>query len=208
MADLIIDGATVITVDPQRRVIADGAVVVENQRIIAVGKSHEIKQKHSADTRIHAENKILMPGLIDCHVHLAQALIRGTADDVDLIPWLRDYVWVLQGNFTPDDGKASAELCIAEMLKSGTTSFLESMIHKRYGMDGIAQVVERTGIRGCLSKLFMDWTGYAGEDAIMYEGMIEDGEECISETLAMHEKWQGAADGRVYVWWGLEHLEL
>ena len=180
MADLIIDGATVITVDPQHRVIADGAVVVENQRIIAVGKSHEIKQKHSADTRIHAKNKILMPGLIDCHVHLAQALIRGTADDVDLIPWLRDYVWVLQGNFTPDDGKASAELCIAEMLKSGTTSFLESMIHKRYGMDGIAQVVERTGIRGCLSKLFMDWTGYAGEDAIMYEGMIEDGEECIS----------------------------
>ena len=88
MADLIIDGATVITVDPQRRVIADGAVVVENQRIIAVGKSREIKQKHSADTRIHAENKILMPGLIDCHVHLAQALIRGTADDVDLIPWL------------------------------------------------------------------------------------------------------------------------
>ena len=202
MADLIIDGATVITVDPQHRVIADGAVVVENQRIIAVGKSHEIKQKHSADTRIHAKNKILMPGLIDCHVHLAQALIRGTADDVDLIPWLRDYVWVLQGNFTPDDGKASAELCIAEMLKSGTTSFLESMIHKRYGMDGIAQVVERTGIRGCLSKLFMDWTGYAGEDAIMYEGMIEDGEECISETLAMHKKWQGAADGRVYVWWG------
>lgn len=202
MADLIIDGATIITVDPQRRIISDGAVVVEDQRLIAVGKSHEIARNHSADTRIHAKNKILIPGLIDCHVHLAQALIRGTADDVDLIPWLRDYVWVLQGNFTPDDGKVSAELCIAEMLKSGTTSFLESMIHKRYGMNGIAHVVEDSGIRGCLSKLFMDWTGYAGEESIMYEGMIEDGEECISETLSMHNKWQGAADGRIYVWWG------
>jgi len=202
MADLVIDGATIITVDPQRRIISDGAVVVEDQRIIDIGKTHEIKQKFSADTRIHAEGKILIPGLIDCHVHLAQALIRGTADDVDLIPWLRDYVWVLQGNFTPEDGRASAELCIAEMLKSGTTSFLESMIHKRYGLDGIAQVVESSGIRGCLSKLFMDWTGYADEESIMYEGMIEDPEECIAETLAMHDKWQGAADGRVFIWWG------
>ncbi|MFX1566257.1 MAG: amidohydrolase family protein [Promethearchaeota archaeon] len=202
MADLLIDGATVITVDSQRRIISDGAVVVEDQRIIAVGKAHEIKQKFSADTRISGKNKILIPGLIDCHVHLAQAMIRGTADDVDLIPWLRDYVWVLQGNFTPADGKASAELCIAEMLKSGTTSFLESMIHKRYGMDGIAQVVEKTGIRGCLSKLFMDWTGYADEEAIMYEGMVEDPEECIAETLSMHSKWQGAADNRVFIWWG------
>ena len=197
MSDLIIDGVTIITMDPKRRIISDGAVVVEDQRIIAVGKSHEIKQKFNAETRIPGNNKILIPGLIDCHVHLAQALIRGTADDVDLIPWLRDYVWVLQGNFTPEDGRVSAELCIAEMLKSGTTSFLESMIHKRYGLDGIAQVVEKTGIRGCLSKLFMDWTGYADEESIMYEGMIEDPEECIAETLSMHSKWQGAADGRV-----------
>lgn len=202
MADLIIDGATVITIDPQRRIIVDGAVVVEDQRIIAVGKSHKILRDYSADTRIDGKDRILIPGLIDCHVHLAQALIRGTADDVDLIPWLRDYVWVLQGNFTKEDGKASAELCIAEMLKSGTTSFLESMIHKRYGMDGIAKVVDQTGIRGCLSKLFMDWTGYADEESIMYEGMIEDAEECISETLAMHNKWQGGADGRIFIWWG------
>lgn len=202
MSDLIIDGATVITMDPQRRILSDGVVVVEDQRIIAVGKSHEIKQKFNAETRISGKNMILIPGLIDCHVHLAQALIRGTADDVDLIPWLRDYVWVLQGNFTPEDGRVSAELCIAEMLRSGTTSFLESMIHKRYGLNGIAQVVEKTGIRGCLSKLFMDWTGYADEESIMYEGMIEDPEECIAETLSMHSKWQGAADGRVYIWWG------
>ena len=202
MADLIIDGATVISMDPRRRVIHDGAVVIENQRILALGKTSTIKRKYHADTRIHAKNKILMPGLIDCHVHLAQALIRGTADDVDLIPWLRDYVWVLQGNFTDKDGATSAELCIAEMLKSGTTSFLESMIHTRYGFEGIARVVEKSGIRGCLAKLFMDLTGYAKEESIMYEGMIEEPEPCIQETLSMHNKWQGAAEGRVYIWWG------
>jgi len=202
MADLLIDGATIITVNPKRQIIRNGAVAIEDNYILAVGKTRDIKQKHCADMRIHASGKILLPGLIDGHVHLAQALIRGCADDVDLIPWLRDYVWRLQGNFTAEDGAASAALCIAEMLKSGTTSFLECMIHKRYGFNGIAKVVDQSGIRGCLAKIFMDLTGYAESESIMYEGMIENPEDCIRETLSMHEKWEGAADGRIHVWWG------
>ncbi len=202
MADLLIDGATIITVNPQRQIIRDGAVAIEGNHILAIGKTREVKQKHGADMRIHASGKILLPGLIDGHVHLAQALIRGCADDVDLIPWLRDYVWRLQGNFTKEDGAASAALCIAEMLKSGTTSFLECMIHKRYGFNGIAKVVDQSGIRGCLAKIFMDLTGYAESESIMYEGMIEDPEDCIRETLSMHQKWEGAADDRIHVWWG------
>jgi cytosine/adenosine deaminase-related metal-dependent hydrolase len=202
MADLVVDGATIITVDPRRRIIRDGAIAIENDRIIAVGKTQDVKRKHHADTRIHATGKVVLPGLVDCHVHLAQALIRGCADDVDLIPWLRDYVWRLQGRFTAEDGAASAALCIAEMLKSGTSCFLESMIHHRYGFDGIAQVVEHSGVRGCLSKLFMDLTGYAEQESIMDPGMIEEPEACIQETLAMHKKWEGAAGGRLHVWWG------
>lgn len=202
MADMLIDGATIITVNPKRQIIRNGAVAIEDHSILAVGKTRDVKQKHRADTRIHADGKILLPGLIDGHVHLAQALIRGCADDVDLIPWLRDYVWRLQGNFTAEDGAASAALCIAEMLKSGTTSFLECMIHTRYGFNGIAEIVDRSGIRGCLAKIFMDLTGYAEEESIMYPGMIEDPEACIKETLSMHEKWEGKADGRIHVWWG------
>jgi cytosine/adenosine deaminase-related metal-dependent hydrolase len=202
VADLIVDGATVITVDARRRIIRDGAIAIENDRIVAVDKTQEVKRKHRADTRIHAKGKVVLPGLVDCHIHLAQALIRGCADDVDLIPWLRDYVWRLQGRFTPEDGATSAALCIAEMLKSGTTCFLESMIHHRYGFDGIAQVVDRAGIRACLSKLFMDLTGYAEQESIMDPEMIEKPEACIEETLAMHKKWKGAAQGRIQVWWG------
>ncbi len=202
MADILIDRATIITINPKRQIIKDGAVAIEDHNILAVGKTREVKQKHSADTRIHADGKILLPGLIDGHTHLAQALIRGCADDVDLIPWLRDYVWRLQGNFTSEDGAASAALCIAEMLKSGTTSFLECMIHTRYGFDGIAKVVDQSGIRGGLAKIFMDLTGYAEEESIMYPGMIEDPEVCIQETLSMHKKWSGKADGRIHVWWG------
>jgi cytosine/adenosine deaminase-related metal-dependent hydrolase len=93
-------------------------------------------------------------------------------------------------------------LCIAEMLKSGTTTFLEAMLAERYGFDGIAQVVERSGIRACLGKIVMDLPGYAGEENVMHAGMIEDRRTSIDNTLAMHQKWHGAADGRLHVWFG------
>ena len=143
-----------------------------------------------------------MPGLIDTHVHLAQAMIRGCADDVSLITWLKDRVWVLQGNYNAEDGKTSAELCILEMLKTGTTTFLEVMIAGRYGFDGIAKVVEKSGIRAGLSKIVMDTLGYANEDNIMYPGMAEEKEATIKEALDMHKKWDGAANGRIHVWFG------
>lgn len=54
--------------------------------------------------------------------------VLGTADDLELVSWLCERIWPLQGNFTPEDGYAAARLSIAEMLKSGTTCFLESMV--------------------------------------------------------------------------------
>jgi cytosine/adenosine deaminase-related metal-dependent hydrolase len=61
-------------------------------------------------------------------MHTAQTLLRGTADDLELVSWLCERIWVLQGNFTAEDGYAAARLSIGEMLKSGTTCFLESMV--------------------------------------------------------------------------------
>lgn len=193
----------VITVDNDRRIIQNGAVVIEENKIIDVGKTEDLVKKYKADIIIDAKEKIVMPGLVDTHVHLAQALIRGCADDVSLITWLRDRVWVLQGNYTAIDGKTSAELCILEMLKTGTTSFLEVMIAGRYGFNGIAEVVDKSGIRAGLGKIVMDWTGYAGEESIMYPGMVEEKEATIKESLEMHKKWDGAANGRIHVWFGM-----
>ncbi|MFW9793063.1 MAG: amidohydrolase, partial [Candidatus Thorarchaeota archaeon] len=138
--------------------------------------------------------------------HLAQALIRGCADDVSLVDWLKKYVWVLQGNFTKDDGRVSAELCMAEMIRTGTTSFVECMIHTRYGFDGIAKAVEKAGMRAALSKIIMDSTGYADSPDIMYPGMVEEAEACLKETDEMYSKWHGKADGRIQVWYGLRSL--
>ncbi|MCK5301839.1 MAG: amidohydrolase family protein, partial [Candidatus Thorarchaeota archaeon] len=202
---LLVKNGYILTMNPRREIIRDGAVYIEGQKIIEVGKSEALKGR-KAEVEIDARNMIVMPGLIDTHVHLAQALIRGCADDVALVDWLKNYVWVLQGNFTHDDGRVSAELCMAEMIKTGTTAFVECMIHTRYGFDGIAKALEQAGMRGALSKIIMDSTGYADSPDIMYPGMVEDADACLKETETMLARWHGKADGRIHVWYGLRSL--
>jgi cytosine/adenosine deaminase-related metal-dependent hydrolase len=199
---MLLHNTTIVTVDPQRRIITDGALVIQQDRIAAVGKAAELKERYPAEERVDLGGKLIIPGLIDTHVHLAQALIRGCADDMALIEWLCDRVWVLQGNFNEDDGRVSAQLCIAEMLKSGTTTFLESGLADRYGYSGIAEVVRDSGIRACLGKIVMDIGTYATKSNAMYPGMRETREQSLLGTLKMYDQWNGKADGRLRVWFG------
>ena len=192
--------------DPVHRVIEDGAVLLEDGLIAQVGRSSEVKPEKRAEFEIDAKGMAILPGLVDTHVHLAQALIRGCADDTSLIDWLQKFVWPLQGNFDSQDGKASAELCMLEMIKSGTTTFLESLLHTRYGLDGIAQSIAVSGMRGVLSKIVMSLPSYGSEQSIMHPGMVEDGETCLREVESHFNRWNGKADGRVRIWYGARSL--
>lgn len=192
--------------DTRRRVFRDGAVLIDKGVISQVGNTVDVKPQRRAEFEIDAKGKVVLPGLVDTHVHLAQALIRGSADDTSLIDWLQKFVWPLQGNFDAQDGKVSAELCMLEMIKSGTTMFLESLLHPRYGFDGIAQVVDRAGMRGFLAKTVMGLPGYGSEKSIMHPGMIEDGETCLREVETYFKRWNGKADDRIRVWYGARSL--
>jgi cytosine/adenosine deaminase-related metal-dependent hydrolase len=92
------------------------------------------------------------------------------------------------------------------MIKSGTTTFLESLLHSRYGFDGIAEVVERAGMRGFLSKTVMGLPGYGSEKSIMHPGMVEDAETCLREVETHFKRWNGRADDRIRVWYGARSL--
>ncbi|KUO39373.1 MAG: amidohydrolase [Hadesarchaea archaeon DG-33-1] len=202
MADIALTHATVVTMNPRREIIQDGAVAIEGNKIIDVGKTADIKSRHRIDIELDCTHKLVLPGLIDCHVHLAQALIRGCADDMALIPWLCARVWPLQGAYTAEEGKISAQLCCLEMIKSGTTTFVESGLHSRYGLDGIARVVESAGIRAALSKKLMNITGYADRPDAMPKSMVETGEATMRETLKMIQRWHGKANNRIHIWFG------
>ncbi len=199
---MIFDNATIISMNPQRQIIIHGAVVVDGDRIVSVGKSNDVAEQYPNKRRINCNGMVLMPGLIDTHVHTAQAMLRGCADDLGLLDWLIKRVWVLQGSYTEADGKASAALCMLEMIKSGTTSFIECMLAERYGFDGVAVVVMQSGMRAAIGKIVMDLPSYAEAEGVMHPGMVEDGETSIANTLIAYDKWHGAADGRIQVWFG------
>ncbi|MFW9959211.1 MAG: amidohydrolase, partial [Candidatus Odinarchaeota archaeon] len=78
---ILIKNGYVLTLNPKRQIIRDGAIYIKDNVIIDVGKTEALKT-HRADIIIDAKNKIVLPGLVDTHVHLSQALIRGCADDV------------------------------------------------------------------------------------------------------------------------------
>jgi cytosine/adenosine deaminase-related metal-dependent hydrolase len=191
--------------DNQRRVIRNGAVLVQDDKIVQVGKVTDIKSPE-VEFEIDANGMIVLPGFVDTHVHLAQALIRGCADDTSLVDWLQRFVWPLQGNFDSEDGRVSAELCMLEMIKSGTTTFLESLLHSRYGFDGIAESLKKSGMRGTLSKTVMGLPGYGSSEGIMHPGMIEEPETCLREVEGNFKRWNGTANGRIRVWYGARSL--
>jgi cytosine/adenosine deaminase-related metal-dependent hydrolase len=148
--------ATIITMDASRRIIIDGAIVVQGNTIVAIDKTDTILG-NSSDYRdadvMDCTNRIILPGLINTHAHLAQSLLRGLAEEVPLHSWLCDKIWPLEANFGPDDGYVGARLTIAEMLKSGTTCFLEAMLTHRSGFQNVARAVDKMGIRACLVRV-------------------------------------------------------
>ncbi len=204
MGRFFFKGGFVIPVDGSRKIIANGGVIVEDDRIENVGEMEALRAEARGAEVVNTENCIIIPGLIDTHVHLAQALIRGAVpDNVTLIPWLRDWVWRFLPLYDQEDARASAALCILEMLKTGTTTFIEIHLHSRYGFNGIAELVEKSGIRGVLSKSIMDLRGYSGAENILPPALWENGEDCIREFKQMYRRWQGRGNGRIDVWLGL-----
>jgi cytosine/adenosine deaminase-related metal-dependent hydrolase len=121
MADIIITNGIVVTMDPDRRVIEDGAVAIEKDRIVAVGTTAEILAAHDAPTMIDARHKIVMPGLIDCHAHAGHGLIKTMGGgDSDL--WYNACGTTYTVASPPEFWHAEAQLAALERLRFGVTT--------------------------------------------------------------------------------------
>ncbi len=153
---LIIRGGTLVTMDQSRKVVADGAVVVEGDRIVEVGKSGEIKS--SADRVIDAKGGIVMPGLICGHTHLYGIALRGCLLKIrtptDFLENLQRIWWPLDEVMTGDDAYATALGASMEMALTGTTTFADTYSappRPEGTLDRIADAVNEVGIRGVIS---------------------------------------------------------
>lgn len=148
-ADWIVSARYVVTVDPQYRVIENGAVAVRGNNIVAVGPRAEINRNYQADSRSDRANSILMPGLINTHAHAAMSLLRGIADDLTLQDWLEHYIFPAEAkNVTPEFVEWGTKLACVEMLLSGTTTFTDMY----YFEDVAARAVKEAGMRGVMGE--------------------------------------------------------
>jgi len=139
-----IRGACIVTQDASRRVVK-GDILIEGDRIAAVGEVGD------ADVDIDANGDIAMPGLVNCHTHVAMSIMKGLADDLPF-PAFLDKVFAADANRTDRDIRAGAAQGCLEMMRSGTTTFLDLY----YSEDVIASAVEETGIRGVLGWAVLD----------------------------------------------------
>ncbi|KAJ5895003.1 hypothetical protein N7495_006694 [Penicillium taxi] len=191
--------ATILTVNASREVILNGFLLVEGDRISAIGKCPYPTILPSGTREIDCQDKIIIPGLINTHAHLVQSLLRGLAEDLPLHNWLCDAVWPLEAAFDADDGYHAARLTMAEMLKTGTTCFLDPMLTYRAGFDRVCQAMTEMGIRGCLGKL-VKFTETNRQLSISDPRDQDLLAMSIPELLNAHQKYHNGNNGRIHVW--------
>ena len=160
--DLIVPGAYVVTMDPQRRVIEDGAVAIDEGVIIDVGTAADIESRYTARQTLPRDKRVVMPGLVNGHQHAAMTLLRGIADDRALMDWLTNYIFPAEVEFVdPEFVRIGTEVSCWEMIRGGTTTFVDMY----YYPDTIAEVVERCGMRALVSATVIDQRSPDAESA-------------------------------------------
>lgn len=187
----VIHGATVVQCDAAGTVLADGAVVVEDGRIAAVGPSEQILARHPGLERIDARGKALLPGFINSHTHLVLTVMRGTIEDYTG-EVIYGYMGPITFVMTPEERAAMAQLGSLEAIRSGTTTVSDS---SRF-VASYGQAVVDSGLRVVFSELAADANNMkmaAGQ----YFYDRDWGRQYLARTEELIERFHGARGGRV-----------
>lgn len=209
MIDILILDGIIITMDSQRRIIEDGAIAIDGDRIVDVGISKELEAKHCAKKLIDASHKVVMPGLIDGHGHAGHGLVKTMGMDQPG-EWYRACELIYAQGSTEEFWHAEALLTSLERLMFGVTcgvTFLgggDSVMRTDdpvYG-DRHCEAVQKVGIREFLAvgprrppfpRKYSHWTGSARRDIMVsFEDQLQ-----TSETLV--QRWHKKADGRINI---------
>lgn len=187
MSEVVFRGGTILTIDPDHRVVAGDVACVDGV-ITHVGDAYTPK---SRDYQIvDCAGCIVMPGLVQAHVHTCQTLARGRADDLELMDWLRNVIWPYEASLDEEAAGASAELACAELLLGGTTAILDmGTVHHT---DAIFAAAQASGIRATIGKAMMD-----APDPQIPPGLRESTAASLDESAALIKRWHGRVGGRL-----------
>lgn len=154
--DTLIGGALVVTMNADRDVVTDGAVAVRDGAIVAVGKTADLASRYEAAETVDGARFVVTPGMVNTHIHITgEPLTRGyVPDDTPFEENVFAWLCPLYEAYNEDDERLSAQLASAEMLKSGTTTFLEA--GTAWYLDAVVDGLEEIGIRGRVGRWAWD----------------------------------------------------
>ncbi len=189
-ADLLIEAGVAVTMDARRRIIRDAAVAVVGDRIAAIGKMAEVKAAFSSPQVIDAHDKVVLPGLVNAHLHFYHQLHRGVAPD-----WLDGHEWsnYVHGKFaphiTPEAERWAALATLIETLRSGATTFLAA---GSYNPSVVMEAIGAVGLRGFEGRRTFDRT------ILGHTWLVDDTQTCLRENeRVLREFADGRAGGRI-----------
>ncbi|MEO8168017.1 MAG: amidohydrolase family protein, partial [bacterium] len=179
----------VVTMDATRRVVRNGALLIENNSILQVLTEADLGSMETVDCEVvDGRSLVAIPGFIQTHIHLCQTLFRGLADDLELLDWLRLRIMPYEAAHTAKSMYASAMLGIAELLRSGTTTIMDmGSVHHE---EEVIRAVTETGIRAFVGKAMMDVNA-------LHPPLRESTKDSLSSTLQFASHVHGSANGRV-----------
>ncbi|HEY4238479.1 MAG TPA: amidohydrolase family protein, partial [Kofleriaceae bacterium] len=177
--EVIFRGGTILTIDPQHRVLA-GDVASIDGALVQVGGSYT--PQTSDYTIVDCTGCVVMPGLVQAHVHTCQTLARGRADDMELLDWLRKVIWPYEASLDAAAMQACAELAHAELLLGGTTAILDmGTVHHT---DAVFASAETLGIRATAGKAMMDLP-----DPQIPKGLQESTSASLDASAKLIQRW-------------------
>ncbi len=195
-ADLLVEGAFVITMDPDRRIFSDGAVAIGGGRILSVGKRSELSSSYQAKRRIQGDGKVVIPGLVNSHSHFFP-FVRGAIPEGCSADFVRShYLYPFFEDLSAEEEIAGAKARMWEMLRTGTTCFADGGCKH---LHHVAQAVEKMGLRGTLGRWRCDMAenGSAPEKGqgvpIRTEKALEELEEELSRRSGTSDRIRVAA---------------
>jgi putative selenium metabolism protein SsnA len=174
--DMLIANANLVTLDESNRIFPQGALLIRNGLIAEVGTTQELSRRHGKERVLDAAGQLVMPGLINAHMHLYSTLARGMAlkdePPANFVQILQRLWWRLDKALREEDILYSALVALISCIRHGATTIIDH--HASPGsipgsLDLIAQALEQAGIRGCLCYEVSDRDGSEKAQAGMEE---------------------------------------
>jgi len=194
---ILIENGAIVTVDDRQRVLDPGYLLIEGERIAALGAGPAPGALRArAATILNARHMAVMPGMVNAHTHLFQTFIRGLADDKPLLDWLAAAIWPVAQALTEEEAHLAAMVGLVENLRGGATAVIDHQyIHTDPANDdGVCRAARDTGARLLLAR------GWADMDYPL--PFMETPQRLIAETTRLYETWHGQAGGRIRVEFG------